>query len=234
MKKLAFAFFAIFMIMVFPTKAIKLDGTYYQGIGKIEGNPLDYWVTIEFDDEDAEVNLGNVSSFDGGYTLKGSGNNATITIKVPGGHSGTLNTSDGGESFEGTMKTHAGNVKLWILKVAGRHKKVEMGEAELKKVISSPDGYTSFVKLVHSGVTGCVTSDFEFTPEGRFGIRCDTPSLQEMFANIKGTYSVEGSEVKFTTDNGQTLRGTVYDNGNYITIPVGSKGGMDMTIILIR
>lgn len=234
MKRLTFALFAIFILTSVGAKAVKLEGAHYEGIGKIDGKPLDYWVTIEFDDEDAEVSLGNVSNFMGEYTQTGSGANATVTIKVPGGNTGTLKTSDNGESFEGTMKTHAGNVKLWILKVAGRHKKVEMGAAELKETVSAPEGYTSFVKLTQTSVTACVTSDFEFTPEGRFGITCDTPSLQEMFANIKGTYTIEGSEIKLTTDNGQTLTGTVYDKGNYITIPVGSKGGMDMTIVLIR
>lgn len=234
MKRLAIAFFAIFILSAFTSKAVKLEGAHYEGIGKLEGKPLDYWVQIEFDDEDAEVSLGNVSNFMGEYSQTGSGSNATVTIKLPGGNKGILKTSDGGESFEGNMKLHAGDVKLWILKVAGRHKKVEMGAEELLQTVSSPDGYTSFVKLTQSSGIASVTSDFEFTPEGRFGITCDTPSLQEMFANIKGTYTVDGSEVKLTTDNGQTLTGTVYDKGNYITIPVGSKGGMDMTIILIR
>lgn len=234
MKQLVFAFLAIFILTAFTAKAIKLEGAHYEGIGKIDGKPLDYWVTIEFDDEDAEVSLGNVSNFTGEYSQTGSGTNVTVTIKVPGGNKGILKTTDGGESFEGNMKTHAGDVKLWILKVAGRHKKVEMGAEDLMKTLSSPDGYTSFVKLTQSEGTACVTSDFEFTPEGRFGITCDTPSLQEIFAKIKGKYSVEDSEVKLITDNGQTLTGTIYDNGNYITIPVGSKSGMNITIILIR
>ena len=234
MKRLAIAFFAIFILTAFTTKAVKLEGAHYEGIGKLEGKPLDYWVKIEFDDEDAEVSLGNVSEFTSHYTQTGNGDNATVTIKLPGGNNGILKTSDGGESFEGNMKLHTGDVKLWILKVAGRHQKVEMGAEELMKTVSSPDGYTSFVKLAQSFGTACVTSDFEFTPGGRFGITCDTPSLQEMFANIKGTYTVEGSEIKLTTDKGQTLTGTVYDKGNYITIPVGSHGGMNMTIILIR
>lgn len=234
MKKLVFILLVNLLLTGFTAKAVKLDGAYYEGIGKVNGKPLDLWVTIEFDDEDAEVNLGKVSSFSGAYTQTGSGSNATVTIKVPGGNTGTLKTSDGGESFSGTMKTHAGNVELWILKVASRHKKVEMGAEELRETVSSPEGYTSFAKLITSSGTACATSDFEFKPDGRFTLTCDTPSLQNIFSNFKGTYSIEGSELKLTTDNGQTLKGTIYDQGNYISVPIGSKSGMDMTIIMIR
>lgn len=226
--------FILLMIMCVPAFALDLNRKHYQGIAKRAGDPLDYWVTIDFDDEDAKVNIGGISSFYGAYTIKGKGENATVTIQVPRGNSGMIKTSDGGESFEGNLKNYLGNLNLWILRVPSKFKPTELVSDELKQTISSKDGYTAFIKLEQSEGVACSTSEFIFSPDGRFSMKCDSPSLQEIFENIRGTYYFEGNNMILKTDAGPTLDATIYNDGTYISIPLGRKRGMDMEIILIR
>lgn len=211
-----------------------LKSSNYVGIGKVDGSPIDFWVSIEFDDQDAEVNVGNVYNFFAPYTQSRNGNSSTITLSVPGSSKCALQSRDNGESCQGTITLNGKSIKLWLLKIPRKLKKAEQSEEELTEILTSPEGYTSFVKLIKAGGLFSVTSDFFFNKDGCFGISCDTPSLQSIFENIKGVFNVEGSEVKLKLDTGSTISGSIYDNGNYITIPVGIKDGMDMTIILIR
>ena len=132
------------------------------------------------------------------------------------------------------MTINGSSIRLWLLKVPRKLKKAEGDATKLTETLTAPDGYTSFVQLSKAGGLFSVTSDFFFHSNGRFGISCDSPSLQQMFENIKGEFQVEGSDVKLKLDSGATINGTIYDQGNYISIPVGYKDGMDMTIILIR
>ena len=211
-----------------------LKGFNYVGIGKVDGSPIDFWASIEFDDQDAEVNVGNVYNFLASYTLSSKGSTNTISLSVPGSPKCVLQSNDNGESCKGTLSINGKSIKLWLLKVPRKLKKAEQSEEELTKILTSSEGYTSFVKLGKAGGLFSVTSDFFFHKDGRFGISCDTPSLQQMFENIKGAFNVEGSEIKLKLDTGSTISGNIYDNGNYIIIPVGMKDGMDMTIVLIR
>ena len=229
---LLFIFLTTFSFMA--SAATGMKGCRYVGVGKMEGNPIDFWASIEFDEQDAEINVGNVFNFFAPYTLSGTGNNTFVTLVIPGSPKLILKSQDNGESFQGTLTINGKNIELWLLKVANNLKEVTEDAEELTEILSSPEGYTSFVQLSKAGGLFSVTSDFFFHKDGRFGISCDMPSLQQIFENIKGVFNVEGSEVKLRLDTGSTISGIIYDNGNYIKIPVGRKDGMDMTIILIR
>lgn len=214
--------------------AVNFSGKHYQGIAKIPGKPLDFWVTFELDDEDAEVNIGEVYNFLASYSATGSGESSSMVLTVPSSPKATLKTSDGGSTLTGTITLDGKKMDLWLLQVPRKLKESDVPSEEMMSILNNPDGYTCFVQLKQSEGTACVTSDFSFGKDGRFNIICDTPQIQEMFANIKGTYSVEGSQVILTTDKGPVLKGNIYDKGNYLTIPVGTKGGMNMTLVLIR
>lgn len=231
-----FKFMAVALIGLLSVSAyaINFSGKHYQGIGKVAGHPLDYWVTLEMDAEDAEVSVGQVYNFMGAYTATGSGDSSTLTIAVPSSPKATLKTTDGGSTLTGNISLDGKKIDLWLLQVPRKLKETQKPSEELMDILASPDGYTCFVQLRQSGGVLCVTSDFNFNNEGRFNIVCDNPQIQEMFENIKGSYSVEGSNVVLTTDKGPVLKGTIYDDGNYLIIPVGAKGGMDMTLVLIR
>lgn len=224
-------------IMAIPTlaSAVNFTNKHYEGIAKLPGNPLDYWVTLELDDEDAEYNIGNIYNFMGAYTSTGSGSKATLSIKVPGSPNSILKTTDGGLSLEGSVQTTGKQMAVWVLQIPGKLKKAQQTDDELFSILSSPDGYTSFMRLEKQGALFSVTSEFSFTPQGSFSLQCDAPSVQDMFSNLEsGSFSIDEGQVKLTTKNGVSLTGTIYDNGNYIMIPIGSKDGMGMTLILIR
>ena len=235
MRKKSFLLFIFLTTLCFMAPAAtNMKGCMYVGVGKMEGNPIDFWSSIEFDGQDAEINVGNVFNFFAPYSLSGTGNTPSVTLVIPGSPKLILKSQDNGESFQGTLTINGKSIKLWLLKVAPKLKETTEDAEKLTEILSSPEGYTSFVQLSKAGGLFSVTSDFFFHKDGRFGISCDTPSLQQIFENLEGTFNVEGSEVKLNLDNGSTISGIIYDNGNYIKIPVGRKDGMDMTIILIR
>lgn len=209
-----------------------LKGCKYVGIAKVNGSPIDFWVSVEFDTQDAEVNVGNAYNFFALYTASGDSN--TITIDVPGSPKCILKSQDKGESCQGTLTINGNSMKLWLLKIPRKLKIAEVETEELRKIVSSPEGYTSFVQLSKGGGLFCVTSDFFFHKDGLFEISCDSPSLQQIFENMRGRFDIEGSQVNLNLNSGASITGTIYDNGNYISIPVGTKDGMDMTVILIR
>ena len=225
----------ILSLILFPivASALNLNRAQYVGIGKIDGAPLDFWTTLEFDDEDGEVNIGNVYKFLAAYNKSESAGNINVTLTVPGNKKCVLKSTDGGESFQGVMPLNK-TINLWLLKVPSKLKVADGTSEDLYQTVSSPDGYTSFVQLRKGGGVFSVTSEFLFAEDNYFSIICDTPSLQEIFTNIRGTYSVEDDKLILKLVTGNTLTGTIYNDGNYITIPVGSKDGMEMTIILIR
>lgn len=225
----------ILSLILFPiaTFALDLNRAHYVGIGKIDGAPLDFWITVEFDNEDGDINIGNVYKFLAAYNQTTANNTLSVTLTVPGNKKCVLKSTDGGESFQGVMPLNK-TINLWLLKVPSKLKVAEGTSEDLYQTVSSPDGYTSFVQLRKGGGVFSVTSEFLFAEDNYFSIVCDTPSLQEMFANIRGSYSVEDNKLILKLVTGNTLTGTIYNDGTYITIPVGSKDGMEMTIVLIR
>ena len=207
---------------------------YYQGIGKMAGKPSDLWVILELDGEDGDYNIGDAYKFLGAYTTTGSGNNLTVSIKVPGMPNSVLKTTDGGESFEGKVSLPMNqNLDLWLLKVPKKLKPAEESKEELTRVIGLPDGYNSFLLMRQNTGIYCVTGEVSFS-NGRFSIYADTPSLQDLLRNMKGEYEVEGNSLKLKTVSGHQLKGEIFNNGNYIKIDLGSGAGMKLSMILIR
>lgn len=222
------------LVGTFGMSAVNLKGAHYQGIAKMKGKPIDLWLTLELDDEDIEVNIGEVSNFASPYTKTETGNNVTVSFTVPGSPKAVLKSTDGGSSFEGLISIADIKYDVWVLRVPKKLKPAEQSDEELSSILASPDGYTAFCVLDNKDGKASVTCDFSFTPDGKFSLTCDSPSMQDIFTNFKGTYSVNNGEVTLNSVAGVSFSGPIYDNGNYIKIPVGRKSGMGLTLILIR
>ena len=227
--------FLFLFAVVLSLPALNLNKYYYQGIGKIPDKPLDYWVTLEFDDEDADFNIADMFKFMGGYKCIDKGKDINISVEIPGSSKATLTSKDNGLSISGKVQTYEGPVQLWLLKVPRKLKKSTLSDSELEPIIASSDGYTCFAILKpQGGGKLSVTSEFSFTPGNRFKMICDSPSVQEIFKNFEGNYSITEGVITLKTDSGTVLKGNIYDDGNYLMIPVGTKNGMDLTLVLIR
>lgn len=219
--------------LVLTASAINYNGAHFQGIGKVAGKPLDFWVDIEMDDEEADINIGNINKLTAEYKPGGTTSKPTFSVQVPRSTTAVFKSDDGGESYTGTIKINGLTIDLWFLKVPRKLKPSQLTDEELNKIISSPDGYTCFAQLETQGILACVTSDFTFA-DGRFDMQCDSAEIQKMFSNFNGTYSVENGQLNLVAATGTKLTGKIYDNGKYLVVPVGSKGGMTLKLILIR
>lgn len=234
LKLTALLFIAAFMT-AFSSHAATLAGKHYEGIGKVAGQAIDFWVTIDFDDEDAEYKVAGAFNISGAYTVSKTAAATTVSVKSPGGKTNTLKSTDGGSSFEGSVTLNGKVVKLWVLEVPASHKACDLPAAELTNVIASTEGYTSFIRVnLPNGAQMCVTSDFKFNADGTYTLTCDTPAIQKIFGNMKGTFKVSGSEITLTDATGKIVTGKVYDNGIYISIPFGTAQGMTLSMVLIR
>lgn len=236
MKKHVILFLVSIFFSVFNVNAVKLKGSKYEGAARAKGNAYDYWVTMEMDGEDAEFDVANILNFMGAYTDTQSGDNVTISIKMPGKPNTVLKSTDGGESFTGQMKTDLGDLELWLLKVAKKHKPTEVANEELTNIINSEDGYTCFMIVNVNGRLASMTGEFKFYKDGRFRLLCDNPTMQEILNNFKGSYKVENGVVIMDTDRGVVMKAPVYDEGMYIDVPVNlSASGITIdSLKLIR
>lgn len=228
---------SLFIVLTISTGsvwAINLNKAHYQGIAKMKGQTVDFWVNVDFDDEDAEIDFGEKLNVMGAYTKTESGKNITLNIKVPAAPNAIFKSTDGGSTFQGKIKVGGIDYDVWVLKVPAKLKKAEQSDDELKTILSSPDGYTSFC-IFNTGEGICsVTCDFEFSPDGQFNLICDSAGMQDIFRNFKGTYSISDGTVTLNSVAGVSFSGTIYDNGNYLKIPVGKKDGISLTLVLIR
>lgn len=213
-----------------------LNKYHYQGIGKIPGQPIDSWVDFLFDDTDIEINVSDTYNFAASYKATKVGDKITISLKAPGRPATTLTSTDSGSTLTGKLALYGQTLDLWLLKVPRRLKPAAIPASELEGVIGSEDGYTAFVLIgLADGKTMCATSDFLFNPADKsFKMTCDSPSLQKIFSTMQGTYSVQGSDVVLTDSTGKTVKGTAYDDGYYIKVPLGSASGITLTLVLIR
>lgn len=219
--------------LVLTASAINYNGAHFQGIGKVAGKPLDFWVDIEMDDEEADFNIGNINKLTAEYKAGGTTSKPTFSVQVPRSTAAVFKSDDGGESYTGTIKINGLTIDLWFLKVPRKLKPSQLTDEELNKIISSPDGYTCFAQLETQGILACVTADFTFD-DGHFDMQCDSSEIQKMFSNFNGTYSIENGQLNLVAAVGTKLTGKIYDNGKYLVVPVGSKGGMTLKLILIR
>lgn len=211
-----------------------LKGRIYYGIGKLPGNPMD--LALEFD-----VN-GNVMNFNFGHAVKKNypckwvqnGNNVRLEISTPDGKTAVLDSSDDGESFNGKMDFNGKQMQIWVLKDFPHTFTCKINPSLLNDVLAK-DTYTAFCEMETSGQTACMTGEFKFGKDGSFKLICDSPEVQKMFGNFKGTYKVgKDGELLLKTVAGPVLEGSIRGQGNKIIVPVGSKGGMKLTMKLIR
>ena len=234
MRKTIAIFIMAALILPLSMKAINLNGAYYEGIAKMKGKPIDGWLSMELDDEDAEINFCNKINFLGSYTPKVVGNQVTLTVAVPGNPKAVFKSEDGGDTFQGTLNFNGQTFEAWVLRVPKKLKKTTLPDNELESILSSPDGYTSFCVMENSDGKASITSDFSFSPGGSFSMICDSQAMQNHFRNLKGTYRVSDGKVILNAGNGVTLTGEIYEDGNYIKIPMGTGAGIKWTILLIR
>lgn len=217
-------------------RALDLDGARYEGQAKMAGQPLDFWTVVTFDDEDADFNIANVIKPSGEYTLTGTGDNLTLTIKIGTGKY-ILKSNDGGGSFTGTITARDNKFTLCILKVPAKQVAATQPTSELDKIVGSEDGYTAFLHVVQQGGKFCIPADITFDAINHgCKVTFDNASFQKMFGNLQSCkYSVDGSKITlYSTTVNFTATGTIYDSGNYISIPMGNAQGMDISLILIR
>lgn len=224
----------LMLVIPFASFATDFQGKHYDGIAKLKGQALDFWTTLEFDDVDAEVNVGDVLNFLAKYSKSQVGNAENISFTAPGSKKTVLKTTDGGESITGSIEINGKSYEVWLLRVPRKHKPVEMSDDELMSIVSSPDGYTCFAVLERDEGKACATTELVLDQDSRFSIVCDNSYMQDFFKNMKGKYSVEDGKITLTTDMGPSFTGEIFDNGTYLKIPIGTNRGMRMTFILIR
>lgn len=200
MKKLFLMLVAI--ITMATAKAVTFEGSHYEGIAKMAGQPIDFWTVLNFDDEDAMFNLANQFKLSGQYTAKTVGTTTTLTVKMSNGKTETFKTSDNGGSLEGTLSANGNSFKVWLLKVPAKKVASTLPNEELASIIGSKDGYTAFVKVNMNGAEMSATSDFTFnSANNSFKMTCDSQVMQKIFGTMQGTYSVEGA--RFTSPTAQ-------------------------------
>lgn len=238
MKKTVLKSLAIMLVACFSlsASAVELDGSKYQGITKIPDSPLDMWTTVDFTATDMSLNLANAAKFSSKITSKDTAGKLTVTGTLePGNGSFTLTSSDNGASFEGKYSLNGNTVTTWLLCVPSELTPATQPTQELAEIVGSSDGYTSFLLIEMQGNTCCATADVSFNKEeGTWKMICDSQIVQKILGNMQGSYSLDGSNIYMKDSTGKNASGTIYDNGKYIKVPIGSAQGMALTLVLIR
>lgn len=239
MKQVFIKFFALVALVCsfcLSASAVKLDGKHYQGIAKIEGEMVDCWVNMEFDDTDVEFNISDTYNFATEYTKVEKGETIYFKVSIGGKSPVTFTSKDGGSTFEGKFSHFGQNFNLWVLEIPSKLVETKLPTDEIDKIVGSSDGYTSFVTLkMSNGQEMCVTSDFILSDKDHsFSMTCDSSTMTNIFSSMKGTYSIDGSSITLTDVSGKVVKGTIFDDGNYIKIPIGEASNMIINLILIR
>ena len=222
------------VLSIFTTEGAVLTGRY-EGICTLQGDLVDNWAVIDLDGEDAEFNFGGEMNFLSPYKETGTASDRVVTSTVPGGYKWVFKSTDGGESLQGTLPFMGKTLKVWVVKVPRRPKLAQESEDVLKEIISSNDGYTSFIKVYQpGGVVACITSDFSFGADDTFAIKCDSQVVQDILSNLSGTYKIEGNKIIMTDNQGVTFNGDIYNKGSYLVIPLGNHGSKRLEMVLIR
>ena len=144
---------AVLIAVPATASALKMAGKHYQGIAKnTDGQPIEFWVDIEFDDDDASIDIGKAYSFMAPYKVSGTDSKATISTKLPGfGTPLNFVTTDGGESLTAEFvvpdEKRKATLNLWVLKVPRKLKKTTRTNEETINTLTDPDGYTCFMEI---------------------------------------------------------------------------------------
>ena len=227
----------VFLLFMFIGSLISF-GAKYEGIAKVKGQMMDLWVSIEISDNEATIDLGEGTlTLTGTCKKSGTSKNPIYTFKNPKGDFGfTLKSTDGGSTLEGKFPIDKNNsLDMWLLKLPDNMEKTTLSDEELKQILENKDGYTSFIKIIKQGGTTALTSDFVFEPDGTFNFIGDSSKINELFKQANGSYSISEGNVILNLGNELKREGTIYNNGDYIVIPIGNmvRGG-NFTIVLIR
>lgn len=226
-----------FLLFMFVGSLISF-GTKYEGIAKVKGQMMDLWVSIDISGNEATMDLGEGTlTLTGTCKKSGTQKNPIYTIKNPKGNFGfTLKSTDGGSTLEGKFPIDKNNsLDLWLLKMPDKMEEATLSDEELKQILEKKEGYTSFLKIKRQGGTNVLTSDFVFKPDGTFDFIGDSSQINELFKQANGSYTISDGKVMLNLGNELTREGTIYNNGDYIVIPIGNmvKGG-NFTIVLVR
>ena len=203
----------------------------YEGLCKLPGfNDASEWVELTITGNKIHLDLGEgVIEFDG--TCKKTGVKTLVinssSLKSPI----TLTTNDKGQSYSGSSKLPGGQkMDFWFLKVPEELVESTLSDEQLKEIVTSKDGYTAFLKLNDGNITLALTYDLELDKDGHYKFIGDSPIFNQLINNFReGEFEISDGKITLIK-NSDTVSGTIYDNGKYITIPLG-KGG---TIQLIR
>lgn len=239
MKVKIFQAITLFVMLAIGCNAYAADiykGSHYQGIGKVKGQPIDLWMDLVVDDGDLDFNMANAVKCTAEYTISGQGVNPIMTVKLPGIGNVPFKTTDGGQTLTGKMTRMGQTIDVWLLKIPATLAPSSLPTEELDAIVGNPDGYTAFVIVeMPNGQKMCATSDFVLSADDHsFKMTCDLPSLQNIFGKMQGSYKVAEGSLTMTDAGGVTKSGKIFDNGNYITIPMGSSQGMTLSLVLIR
>ena len=231
-KKISVLFWLIFI------GSLMSFGTKYEGIGKVKGQMMDLWVSIDITNNDATVNLGEGAlTFPVTCKKTGTQQNPVFSFSnAQANFSFTLKSIDEGSTLEGKFPLGNNNfLDLWLLKLPEKIDKTTLSDQELKTILEDKEGYTSFLKMKKNDGTQALTSYFIFDSDGTFKFIGDSSHISEMFTKINGTYRISNGKVLLNLGDEMEKEGTIYNNGDYIIIPLGNivRGG-NFTIILIR
>lgn len=211
-------------------------GTEYEGIGKANGQMMDLWITIDINNNQAQVDLGGGAlKFTGICKRSGTAQNPVYQITADK-LAFTLKSADAGSTLEGKLPLGNNNfLDLWLLKKPNNLVPSTLSDQELKTILESKDGYTSFIQMITNEGTQALTSDFMFEPNGSYKFFGDSTKLDELLEKINGSYQVSNGEIIFKLGNEMERRGIIYNNGDYIRVPLGQvvRGG-NFTIVLIK
>ena len=217
------------------TKTIDLNGNFYEGLIKMPGQPMDVFGSLSLSTSDATLNFPGAAEFAGTYKATETAGKMAVNLTSEY-FNGILASQDKGSSLDGTLKMNGQQLKVWFVKVNPNHSVPELGDSELATIIGNPDGYTAFIIGEQGGQKACFPADMILNgADNTFAMTFDNATVQRIFSNLQGQYTVTDKQLEIITDSkGIKLSGKIYDDGTYISIPMGSKEGIKFTMLLIR
>ncbi|MCM1153472.1 MAG: hypothetical protein NC328_07455 [Muribaculum sp.] len=215
---------------------VSMAGRKYIGPAKIQGFPADVWTELTFNADNKMNGIVLLQDIQNETcTAKKSGKTITVEFATPFGKPLSLKSTDSGDSFTGTFVKDRVNASFWLIEVPYENVPVNLPTEEVEKIVASPDGYTLFIKGNQNGQAVAFTVDFTFDGASHtYKMVCDNAMIQKIFGKMsEGGYSIDGDKITIDVFNDKKT-GTIYNDGNFITIPLGKSSGIDMEMIFIR
>lgn len=216
------------------TKSVSLADSYYEGIVKMKGQPMDFFSTLNFSSSDGAFNFAGAADFPVTYTAPEAAGKMTITLtsKVV---NGTLTSKDKGSSMDGTINFNGNTLTAWFVKVNKNHTTPTVSDEELMTIVGNPDGYTAFVIGEQGGQKVCFPADMTLNANDKsYSVTFDNAIVQQIFSKLAGDYNVQDKMLVLSDASGKRISGKIYDDGTYITLPMGSAQGFGFSLLMIR